>query len=35
MNLDYSPVLGENGRPEGVLAVVVETTAKVVYRSER
>ena len=30
MNLDYSPVLGANGRPEGVLAVVVETTQQVV-----
>jgi two-component sensor histidine kinase len=29
MNLDYSPVLGENGHPEGVLAVVVETTQQV------
>jgi two-component sensor histidine kinase len=29
MNLDYSPVLGENGRPEGVFAVVVETTQQV------
>jgi two-component sensor histidine kinase len=29
MNLDYSPVPGENGRPEGVLAVVVETTQQV------
>jgi two-component sensor histidine kinase len=29
MNLDYSPVLGENGRPAGVLAVVVETTQRV------
>jgi two-component sensor histidine kinase len=29
MNLDYSPVLGANGRPEGVLAVVVETTQQV------
>src|SRR6202000_2777545 len=29
MNLDDSPVLGENGRPEGVLAVVVETTQQV------
>ena len=29
MNLDYSPVLGEDGRPEGVLAVVVETTQQV------
>jgi PAS domain-containing protein len=26
MNLDYSPVLDESGRPAGVLAVVVETT---------
>ena len=26
MNLDYSPVLGEDGRPAGVLAVVVETS---------
>ena len=29
MNLDYSPVLDENGRPAGVLAVVVETTQQV------
>ncbi|HWX50230.1 MAG TPA: PAS domain S-box protein [Roseomonas sp.] len=29
MNLDYSPILGESGRPEGVIAIVVETTAKV------
>ena len=29
MNLDYSPVLGENGHPVGVLAVVVETTQQV------
>jgi PAS domain-containing protein len=29
MNLDYSPVLGENGRPVGVLAIVVETTQHV------
>ncbi|WP_294171642.1 PAS domain S-box protein [uncultured Sphingomonas sp.] len=29
MNLDYSPVLDEGGRPGGVLAVVVETTAAV------
>ena len=29
MNLDYSPVLGENGRPAGVLAIVVETTQQV------
>jgi two-component sensor histidine kinase len=29
MNLDYSPVLGEDGRPAGVLAIVVETTQHV------
>ncbi|WP_246205425.1 hybrid sensor histidine kinase/response regulator [Microvirga arsenatis] len=29
MNLDYSPVLDESGRPAGVLAVVVETTERV------
>ncbi len=29
MNLDYSPVPGENGQPAGVLAVVVETTERV------
>lgn len=29
MNLDYSPVLGEDGRPAGVLAIVVETTQQV------
>lgn len=29
MNLDYSPVYGESGRPEGVIAVVVETTERV------
>jgi two-component sensor histidine kinase len=29
MNLDYSPVLDENGRPAGVLAIVVETTHRV------
>ncbi len=29
MNLDYSPVLGEDGRPLGVIAIVVETTDKV------
>ncbi|GAA3996825.1 PAS domain S-box protein [Sphingomonas humi] len=28
MNLDYSPVLGDNGRPAGVLAVVIETTSR-------
>ena len=29
MNLDYSPVLDEHGRPAGVIAIVVETTARV------
>ena len=29
MNLDYSPVLDESGKPAGVLAIVVETTERV------
>lgn len=29
MNLDYSPVLDESGKPGGVLAIVVETTERV------
>ena len=29
MNLDYSPVLDENGAPAGVIAIVVETTERV------
>ncbi len=29
MNLDYSPITGPAGRPEGVIAIVVETTDKV------
>jgi PAS domain S-box-containing protein len=29
MNLDYSPVIDESGRPGGVIAIVVETTEKV------
>jgi PAS domain S-box-containing protein len=29
MNLDYSPVFGESGRPAGVIAVVVETSERV------
>ena len=33
MDLDYSPILDEGGEPVGVIAVVVETTAKV--RAER
>jgi PAS domain S-box-containing protein len=33
MNLDYSPVLDESGKPAGIIAIVVETTEKV--RAER
>jgi len=29
MNLDYSPVVDESGRPGGVIAIVVETTERV------
>ena len=29
MNLDYSPILDESGKPAGVMAVVVETTERV------
>ena len=29
MNLDYSPVFGDDGRPTGVLSIVVETTERV------
>ena len=29
MNLDYSPVIGEDGEPAGVIAIVVETTERV------
>ena len=29
MNLDYSPVYDESGRPAGVVAIVVETTDRV------
>jgi PAS domain S-box-containing protein len=29
MNLDYSPVLDESGQPAGVIAIVVETTERV------
>jgi len=32
MNLDYSPVLDESGRPAGVIAIVVETTEQVQTR---
>ena len=30
MNLDYSPILDDEGKPAGVIAIVVETTAKVI-----
>ena len=29
MDLDYSPLLDENGRPAGVMAIVIETTEKI------
>jgi PAS domain S-box-containing protein len=29
MNLDYSPVLDESGRPAGVIAIVIETTERI------
>ena len=29
MNLDYSPIIAESGEPCGVMAIVIETTAKV------
>lgn len=32
MNLDYSPVMGDDGTPAGVIAVVVETTEGVLTR---
>lgn len=35
MNLDYSPVLDERGAPAGVIAIVVETTAKVAAEAWR
>ncbi len=34
MNLDYSPVLDESGTPAGVIAIVVETTAKVLAQRQ-
>jgi PAS domain S-box-containing protein len=33
MNLDYSPIIDEHGKPSGVMAIVIETTATV--RAER
>ncbi|WP_139020733.1 PAS domain S-box protein [Bradyrhizobium sp. ORS 285] len=35
MNLDYSPVVDESGVPVGVLAIVVETTARVLAERRR
>ena len=35
MNLDYSAVPDESGRPAGVLAIVIETTARVVAERAR
>lgn len=32
MDLDYSPILDEAGRPIGVIAIVIETTQKVLAR---
>ncbi len=29
MNLDYTPVLGDDGEPAGVMAIVIETTGRV------
>ena len=34
MDLDYSPVLDEQGQPWGVIAIVVETTSKVLAEAE-
>ncbi len=34
LNLDYSPLLGDDGRPAGVMAVVVEITDKVRIEQE-
>jgi PAS domain S-box-containing protein len=34
MNLDYSPLLDDQGRPAGVMAIVVETSAKVQAESQ-
>jgi PAS domain S-box-containing protein len=35
MNLDYSPVLDEGGRPAGVIAIVVETTERLLAERRR
>jgi PAS domain S-box-containing protein len=35
MNLDYSPVIDESGKPGGVIAIVVETTERVLAQRRR
>ncbi len=35
MNLDYSPVLDESGRPAGVIAIVIETTERILAERAR
>jgi PAS domain S-box-containing protein len=35
MDLDYSPVLDDEGRPAGVMAIVIETTERVAAERER
>ena len=35
MDLNYSPILDESGKPAGVLAVVVETTQRVVAKQKQ
>jgi PAS domain S-box-containing protein len=35
MNLDYSPVIDESGKPGGVIAIVVETTERVLAARRR
>lgn len=35
MNLDYSPVIDESGQPGGVIAIVVETTERVLAEKQR
>src|SRR5690606_32021032 len=34
MNLDYSPVMDESGKPAGVIAIVVETTKQVLAQRQ-
>jgi PAS domain S-box-containing protein len=34
MDLNYSPIIGENGKPAGVLAIVTETTEQVLSRKK-